>query len=49
MIYIMENLTVKYSPRKLKLHNCKTEIEDLSTYMYSPILMLTSKQDSSLF
>ena len=43
---VTENLTVKYSPRKLKLHIFKTELEDLSTY--SPVLiMLTSKQGSS--
>ena len=31
-VYITENLTVMYSPRKLKLHICKTELEDLSIY-----------------
>ena len=32
----MEKLTVKYSPRKLKLHICKTELEELSTYSWAP-------------
>ena len=36
----MKKLTIKYSPKKLKLHVCKTELGDLSTY--SPILMLTA-------
>ena len=46
MVYITETLTIKYSPRKLKLHICKTELEELSTY--SLYLMLSLKQASSL-
>ena len=42
----MKKLKVLYSPKKLKLHICKTELEELSTY--SPVLMLISKQASSL-
>ena len=42
MVYMTEKLIIKYSPRKLKFHICKTELEELSTY--SPVLMLTSSK-----